>query len=225
MVIDQTLSLEQPGYAAFYLIGMLVCLGLMVPIRAGRPPQPWARHPFWLFAGLLGFTLLPMVAGRPGLAMTQEGMVCAGWDAAVAWSDLESVTLQAEEDRLVLTLVPATLRPLALRPLDESFWRWPYWLDGRPGRTVEPAATLLCRPSTLALPPGLDAAGLTSAVEQLAAAARAAPQGELPTAFAWCLEGGTFEPRCLAKAEAADADCRTRADYAACRSEWLQRPD
>ncbi len=224
MTIDQTLSLAQPGYGAFYLIGLLLSLGLLVPIRPGRPSLPWARYPFWLFAALLGFTFLPMLIGRPGLAMTDEGVTCAGWDGAVAWSDIESVALDEEEDRIRLLLAPTTLRALTLQPLDQGFWRWPYWLDGREGRQIAAAATAICRPSNLDLPPGLDAKGLAEVMAGLAAAARAAPQGQVPDALAWCLTSGEVTPRCLAKAPEADAHCREAADYAACRREWLLRP-
>jgi len=173
MTLPQTLTLALPGYASLYLVGLLFSLGLLMPFRQGRRPQPWARYPFWLFVLLLGLTLLPAVSGRPGLAMTGEAVACAGWDGAVAWADVEAVSLVEDSARIELRLTPAPLRPVALARLDEGFWRWPYWLDGRDGRSVAPGATLACATDGLVLPAGLDGAGLARAMALLVALKRA----------------------------------------------------
>lgn len=177
MTLPQTLTLALPGYASLYLVGLLFSLGLLMPFRQGRRPQPWARYPFWLFVLLLGLTLLPAVTGRPGLAMTGEAVACAGWDGAVAWADVEAVTLVEDSARIELTLAPAPLRPVALARLDEGFWRWPYWLDGRDGRSAAPGATLACATDGLVLPAGLDGAGLARAMALLVALKRAGRPG------------------------------------------------
>jgi hypothetical protein len=179
MTFPQTLTLALPGYASLYLLGLLFSLGLLMPFRQGRRPQPWARYPFWLFVLLLGLTLLPAVSGRPGLAMTREAVACAGWDGAVAWADVEAVTLVQDGARIELTLTPEPLRPAGLARLDEGVWRWPYWLDGRDGRGVAPGAALTCPGDGLLLPAGLDGAGLARAMTLLVALNRA-PRPLLP---------------------------------------------
>ena len=173
MILNQTLTLALPGYASLYVVGLLLCLGLLVPFRQGRRPQPWARYPFWLFVMLLAVTLLPAASGRPGLAMTGEAVACAGWDGAVAWADVEAVTVTQEGARIELALTPAPLRPVGLARLDEGSWRWPYWLDGRDGLSAAPGATLACPVDSLALPAGLNGAGLGRAMTLLVALNRA----------------------------------------------------
>jgi hypothetical protein len=224
MLLNQTLTLALPGYASLYVVGLLLCLGLLVPFRQGRRPRPWARYPFWLFVMLLAVTLLPSVSGRPGLAMTGEAVACAGWDGAVAWADVEAVTVTQEGARIELTLTPAPLRPVALARLDEGSWRWPYWLDGRDGLSVAPGAMLACPTEGLALPAGLDGAALGRTMTMLAELNRAAPPGASPAGLAWCETAGQLTERCLADAAAAEAACRAEADYAACRAERLRQP-
>lgn len=223
MTLPQTLSLALPGYASLYVLGLLFSLGMLVPFRAGRPPQAWARFPFWIFLFLLLAALSPMLAGRPGLAMNGAGLVCAGWDRGVDWDDVERVEMSEDGNRIDLALAPGSLAPPPFAALDEGLWRWPYALDGRDGLAVAPGATVSCRPDTLLLPADLDAAGLGRVMDLLAGLNRAT-LGTAPPGLAWCEQEGGFTERCLARAADDDAACRAAADYAACRGERLAGP-
>ena len=223
MTLPQTLSLALPGYASLYLLGMLLCLGMLVPFRQGRKPKAWARFPFWVCLTLLAVSLLPMISGRPGLAMSSEGLVCAGWDQGVDWDDVEAVETLEDGSRVDLRLAPGGLTPPPFAALDTGSWRWSYWLDGRDGLTVAPGATVSCRPDTLALPAGMDGIALGRVMALLAEANRA-QRGKPPPGLDWCEAQGLFTERCLARAADDAAACAAAADPGACRAERLALP-